>query len=59
MLQPVARITLHLEGFDNDRLCEELGVSDDARKKFKSFFFDLESNSTQKGKMEKLLSKGS
>jgi hypothetical protein len=34
-LQPVGRITLHLEDFSTDKLLEEMGLSDEARKKFK------------------------
>ncbi len=35
LLQPVGRITQHLEDFSTDRLLEEIGLSDEARKKFK------------------------
>ena len=35
LLQPVGRITQHLADFSTDRLLEEIGLSDEGRKKFK------------------------
>jgi hypothetical protein len=35
LLQPVGRITQHLQDFSTDRLLEEIGLSDEGRKKFK------------------------
>lgn len=34
-MQPVWRITQHLEDFSTDKFLEELGLGDESRKKFK------------------------